>query len=75
MLFHCRADLPEDEQLSDSDVEDDDVEESEKEDVGIDDDEWDSLQSDIERPEAILNQKAKESHPVHAPLFPLVRIN
>ena len=42
-------------------------------DLGIDDEEWDSLQADIERPEAILEAKSKESHPVHAPYFPLVR--
>lgn len=41
------------------------------EDVAIDDDEWDTMQADIERPEAILEAKSKESHPVHAPYFPL----
>lgn len=46
---------------------DDDVDK----DVGVDDDEWDALQADIERPEAILEAKSKESHPVHAPFFPL----
>ena len=43
-------------------------------DVGMDDEEWDTLQADIERPEAILEAKSKESHPVHAPHFPLVTI-
>ena len=47
---------------------DDDVDK----DVGVDDEEWDALQADIERPEAILEAKSKESHPVHAPYFPLV---
>ncbi|XP_065056984.1 translocation protein SEC63 homolog [Rhopilema esculentum] len=46
---------------------DDDVDK----DVGLDDDEWDTLQADIERPEAILEAKSKDSYPVHAPYFPL----
>eukprot|EP00794_Sanderia_malayensis_P000374 gene374-1007_t len=48
-----------------------DKEDKEDKDVGLDDDEWDSLQADIERPEAILEAISKDSHPVHAPYFPL----
>ena len=57
---------------SDKNSGDEENDEEVDKDLGVDDDEWDSLQADIERPEAILEAKSKESHPVHAPYFPLV---
>lgn len=59
-----------DKESSENENEADGNEDSDK-DVGYDDDEWNSLQKDIERPEAILEAKSKDSHPVHAPYFPL----
>ena len=68
ILFNCRNS---DKESSENENEADGNEDSDK-DVGYDDDEWNSLQKDIERPEAILEAKSKDSHPVHAPYFPLV---
>lgn len=36
--------------------------------------EWDRLQADVKSRDAILDPKSKESHIVHAPYFPEVRI-
>ena len=59
---------------SDGNSEDEENDNETDKDGAIEDDEWDTLQADIERPEAILEAKSKESHPVHSPYFPLVSI-
>ncbi len=72
-IIKCLFILHSDSDKGSSDNEEADNEDSGKEDGGMDDDEWNSLQADIEKPEAILEAKSKESHPVHSPYFPLVR--
>jgi len=42
--------------------------------VGDDEDMWDELQREA-RKESILETKSKETHPVHSPYFPSVRLD